>query len=175
MVCYGCDGFPSFHVTGVQQPEITSGNWFTFHTSMNDGYSKYSHENLKFVHNKFFEVLTPGYYYVYSQICYKVDGSYTYGHDVAVTPDCGNGDRFHILRVKSTQRTDAVEPDLENTGYAGGVFYLAANDRLGVRPLPGQSVPLDYQDSIAQTSYFGAFLLAPDRHVEVNPDLSPCT
>ena len=62
----------------------------------------------------------------------------------------------------------------ENTGYAGGVFYLAANDRLGVRPYLTQPRQLYYQSNIPQTSYFGAFLLSPDRHVEVDPDLRRC-
>ncbi|XP_022101940.1 uncharacterized protein LOC110985310 [Acanthaster planci] len=168
----GNEGFPSFHVTGIQQP--VGGNWFTFHTSMDPAFSKYSHETLGFVHNKFFEVTMPGYYFVYSQICYKVN-DLSNGHEVVVLPDCGDGVEFTILRAKAPQRTvDNGQTALEDTGYAGGVFYLAANDRLGVRPFPGQLVPLEYQDNVAQTSYFGAFLLTPDRHVEVDADLRRC-
>ncbi|XP_033638111.1 uncharacterized protein LOC117298864 [Asterias rubens] len=170
------DGLPSLHVVGNQQDylEQSTVNWFTFHTSSDTGMlGRISHESLVFVHNQFIEIKLPGHYFVYSQITYAGRGGNFIGHEVVVRPDCGDGNEFAILESRALQVTpNAGQTPSGDSGYGGGVFYLAANDRVGVRPLQGGSHYFTKDNGPG--SYFGAFLLSKSSSMDVDPDLRRC-
>ncbi|XP_033637798.1 uncharacterized protein LOC117298590 [Asterias rubens] len=172
-----CDGLPSLHVVGNQQDylEQSTESWFSFHTSSDTGsLGRISHESLKFVHNQFIEITVPGYYFVYSQINYAArQGNSFIGHEVVVRPDCGDGNEFTILESKAVQvlPSAARTPSIDS-GHGSGVFYLAANDRVGVRPLQGGSHY--FAKDNGPGSYLGAFLVSKSNSMDIDQDLRRC-
>ena len=102
--------------------------------------------SIKFVSNSFLVIGTPGYYFVYSQMFYYAGDTLFMGHYTYVNEE-------PVMRSLSSVVSERKK---YNTNYQGAVFRLRKNDKLSVRIPFTKSYFMN-----KETSYFGAFLIAP--------------
>ncbi|XP_072016540.1 uncharacterized protein [Amphiura filiformis] len=167
------DAHPFIHVTGITSERVTKEEWFSWHTGDEEKFQDLSISFLPFIHNKYVEIVQPGYYFIYSQVSCQDREGYKIGHEVVKRLNCGRGKNLTLLTSTQWQIPSArygngktLSPD--DSGYAGGIFYLSTNDLVGVRPLQHSGRFTDrYVADQGTGTYFGMFLLSADTTARV--------
>ncbi|XP_002127936.2 uncharacterized protein LOC100183532 [Ciona intestinalis] len=110
----------------------------------------------------FLEIRASGYYYVYAQVTYYGKGLSPIGHE---TVKINNNQRLVLMGSQMYQRIGSARYGMGNrmansdSGYHGGVFYLLAGSKLGVRPM-ATNAPYHQSYFMQPTkSYFGLFFI----------------
>ncbi|XP_041483060.1 uncharacterized protein LOC121429872 [Lytechinus variegatus] len=155
-------GDPSAHVVPLasSQPQshmYPASAWFVWTDQ-----ESYSHASIPLRMNKFLIAPHAGYYFIYAQVTIETCNNNTLGrgHSLYVKTHCGRQIEKRLTHTQTSPAFNTLHICTYDSSYTGGVYYLEANDHIGVKPF----VPLGLAESrlhlTEDNSYFGMIQLS---------------